>query len=157
MTARTQDEILARFQAIEEYDFLGFRSEVLAEAMTAETLRPLADPDANLSDHKPIDAEAVAREYMVFAVGKIVDHRGISASRSVEKLTEYAWLMGRDDVIAAMEAVEYEQYGAPQVRAFAETLGWPWPGEVANDELKMLDRMANGLPCRPDCEDGCGL
>ena len=69
----------------------------------------------------------------------------------MEKLIEYAWLLGRDDVVAAMEAAEYTNYGAPKVKAFAEGMGFPWPTDDPG-----LTRMADGLPCADDCLNGCG-
>ena len=159
--ARTQDQILARFRTIDPGDdWFGFRQSVLIDSMTLDTLRQaLPDVDTNGRDDyvKPEALEQRARDYLTFAIGKIVDHRGISASRSVDKLGEYAWLLGRDDVVKAMQAAEYPQYGAPQVKAFAEGMGWPWPGEVYDWQAKALARMAEGLPCDPDCADGCGL
>lgn len=158
MSARTQDEIVARYHSSD--GFLGFAAEVLAEAMSVETIRSI-NPAAELPEGwtpKTTEAiEAEARDYLTFAVGKIVDHRGISAVRSVTKLTEFAWLLGRDDVVAAMGAAEYEQYGAPQVKAFADGMGWTfldlpaWPGD-----RDALARMAEGLPCTEDCQNGCG-
>lgn len=85
-----------------------------------------------------------------FALGKILNHRGISASRSVDQLTEYAWLLGRDDVVQAMQDAAYPQYGAPKVKAFGEGLGLEWPG------TEPMRRMADGLPCSDDCWQGCG-
>jgi hypothetical protein len=150
-TTRTQDEILARFHAIADGDFFGFRREVLSDAMTADTLKA-AMPGANVVDTwTPDDTEPAARGYLDFAIGKILNHRGISAARSVDKLGEYAWLLGRDDVVSAMDAAGYEQYGAPKVKAFAEGMGWEWPDD------RELVRMADGLPCRDGCEGGCGL
>lgn len=155
MTARTQKEILARFREVHEdpSDPFAWRLEVLTEAMTADTIR-VAVPDVHdedLADWTPVDTEPTARAYLTFAVVKIRGHRGISASRSVDKLREYAWLLGRDDVTAAMDAVDYPQYGAPKVKVFADGLGWEWPDEP------QLARMAAGEPCTPDCERGCGL
>lgn len=155
MAERTQEEILARFTEANGTDWLGFRTDVLSEHMTYETLTATGAFEMDKiseADWEPVtNTERAARSYLDFAIGKIEDHRGISAERSVAKLREYAWLMGRDDVVEAMDAEGYPQYGAPQVRAFAKTLGWPWPDD------EMADRMANGNPCRPDCEDGCGL
>lgn len=87
-----------------------------------------------------------------FAVVKILGHRGISANRSVDRLREYAWLMGRDDLMSAMDAAEFPQYGAPIVKAFADAMGWPFgdPGD------EVLARMASGEPCTDGCEEGCG-
>jgi len=88
-------------------------------------------------------------EYLEFAIGKIQGHRGISAGRSVDKLREMAWLLGRDDVMAAMDKADYQNYGAPKIKAFAEGMGLPWPDD------EDLARMALGYPCTDDCEGGC--
>lgn len=148
---RTQEQILARFDAAE--DFFGWARETLAYGMERETLESrgfAAGEEWKPSAHA--DIERQAKEYLAFAIGKIEDHRGISAERSVYKLTEFAWLLGRDDVVAAMDAAEYPQYGAPKVKAFAAGMGWPYQG----DEQAWLDRMADGKPCEPDCGSGCG-
>lgn len=153
MTARTQDEILARIRDIAGEDFLGFRTEVLLTALDYEHarrfLRDGATPEQWAAE-QVTDVEAAAKNYYEFALGKIRDHRGISASRSVEKLGEFAWLLGRDEVIAAMEAADYPQYGAPMVAAFGAGLGLSWPTDEA------MVRMASGLPCEDDCYEGCG-
>jgi hypothetical protein len=150
---RTQEEIVTRFEAAID-DMFGFQREVLLGAMDYEHAKPFLKEDvteAEWQESRSDTAEA-ARGYLDFAIGKIVDHRGISAGRSVEKLTEYAWLLGRDDVVAAMEAADYTNYGAPKVKAFAEGMGLPWP----TDDPRLV-RMAEGLPCRTDgCDEGCG-
>jgi hypothetical protein len=151
---RTQQEIVDRIvDANADDDFMGFRREVLLDALEFEHAKPyLKDgvTEAEWDASREKDTQAAARGYLDFAVGKIEDHRGISASRSVEKLGEYAWLLGRDDVVAAMAAADYPQYGAPKVKAFAEGMGWPWPPDAG------LARMAEGLPCTEDCYGGCG-
>jgi hypothetical protein len=154
-TVRTQEEILARLNDGED-DFLGFRREVLATHLTFENVKPMLKPDSQLTEEEWLaeegpDKEVDAEGYLEFAIGKIQNHRGISAGRSVIKLTEMAWLLGRDDVVAAMEQAEYQNYGAPQVKAFALGMGLPWP---SNDQS--LEAMANGEPCEPDCTEGCG-
>lgn len=153
---RTAEEIVRRVEHVREDDLLGFRREVLlsyvpydaavravpaiAERITPEEWEP-ESPDS-LEEH--------ARRYLGFAIEKILDHRGISATRSVEKLTEYAWLLGRDVVVTAMGEAPYAWYGAPIVKVFATMLGWPWP------DNPRLERMANGWLCRLYCDEGCG-
>jgi hypothetical protein len=158
--SRTQQEILDRFRDIAGSDWLGFRREVLAAAMDFDTVRQ-AVPDAALTeddraDYTPADPDTEAREYLSFAIEKILGHRGISAERSAEKLGEFAWLLGRDDVVKAMEAAEHAQYGAPKVKAFADGMGWPFLDQAGSDrERAELERMADGAPCRDECEEGC--
>lgn len=153
MADRTQAEILERFTQAEQADMFGWRAEVLVQGMTVETLVAAGfDEPARGVWHarSAAELEADARQYLEFAIGKIEDHRGLSAERSVMKLREHAWLMGRDDAIKAMDAAAYAQYGAPQVKAFATLLGWDWPDDAE------LNRMADGDPCTPGCGSGCG-
>lgn len=148
---RTQEEIQRRLAEPGD-DFFDFRTEVLVAALDYEHAKPHLKPDTTEAEWeaRDKDTETTAREYLTFAIGKIEDHRGISAARSVQKLTEYAWLLGRDDVVTAMNAADYPQYGAPKVKAFADGMGWPWPADAE------LARMADGLPCTEDCYGGCG-
>lgn len=151
---RTQDEIVARIREVQEDDWLGFRQEVLLAALDFEHARPFVRPDVTAAQWEemavPADrAEQVARDYYRFALSKIRGHRGISASRSVEKLTEYAWLLGRDDALAAVEAADYALYGAPKVKAWGEAFGEEWPDEP------WAVRMGAGLPCTDECFEGC--
>ena len=158
MPTRTPQEIAARIRAIRAAgnDLFGFAEEVLLGAL---------DPDhatgflsSRTSDYERItNLDAYARWYLTFAIGKILAHRGISASRSVTKLRELAWLLGRDDVVAAMDAAGYPTYGAPIVRAFADGFGWPFLRATDDpDGLQRLTRMASGLECDPDgCRRGC--
>jgi hypothetical protein len=130
IVTRTQEEITSRFA--ESDDFFGWAREVLIERLDHDHAKPYikdgvtAEEWAGLTaDHVDLDAEI--RRYLAFAVRKIKDERGLSAERSVIKLREMAWLAGRDDVVEAMDAAEYPQYGEPKVRAFAAGLGLGWP------------------------------
>lgn len=158
---RTQDEILARYREVAEADVFGFRRDVLASTMTADALRQagVTVEDALAAELPMLDtAEKVtfeATEYLKFAIGKIIDHRRISATRSVDKLTEYAWLSGRDDVAKAMGEAEYAQYGAPKVRAFAEGMALPFLEDAPDFGRTALDRMSAGMPCYDGCDQGC--
>ncbi|WP_433225431.1 hypothetical protein [Actinomadura formosensis] len=153
---RTQDEIVARLTTLSVgEDVLGFRRGVLIAALNFEHARPFLKSDVTPEKWdeirvRPDDIEDRARDYYAFALTKIEGHRGISASRSVDKLGEYAWLLGRDDVVDAMAAADFAQYGAPIVKAFADGFGETWPDEP------WAVRMAKGLPCEPDCDMGCG-
>lgn len=153
---RTGEEMLARLRDVAPDDWLGFKREVLLVWMPYEQARALLKEGTTADQWAAAvaeegDPDTAAQGYLEFAIGKISDHRGISASRAVDKLTEYAWLFGRDDVVAAMDAASYAQYGAPKVKAFAVGMGWPWPADEGE-----LERMADGEYCTPDCEDGCG-
>lgn len=152
---RRQGEILNKIYGIARDDLLGFRREVLTSSLAFEYALPFlvegvtAATWAEQSLTDPAELFEAAVEYYEFALGKIQGHRGISAERSVQKLTEYAWLLCRDDVVSAMEEADYPQYGAPKVTAFAAGFGLPWPDD------EDLARMAAGDPCTSDCASGC--
>lgn len=124
---RTSAEIFARAQAAD--DMFGWAQEVLLDYCDYETVLPLLNDGVTAEDWAKIAGERgsvadAARDYYLFALGKIAAERGISAERSVVKLREFAWLMGRDDVVAAMDAAPYSSYGAPKVAAFGEGFGY---------------------------------
>lgn len=154
---RSQVEILARIAAA-KIDLFGTRAETLATALTYENAITILDPAGFTAEdwqanqlHTIQDVVAAARDYLPFAIGKALNHRGLSAYRSIDHLTEWAWLAGRDDVVAAIHDGAYENYGVPKLRLFANGLELDWP-----DDPPALSRMAGGLPCSPGCESGCG-
>jgi hypothetical protein len=160
MTTRRQEEIVARLRAVraDGQDVFGFREEVILDALDFDHAREFLVADATPQQwDQQTDHEAHARRYLTFAIEEIIDHRSNSASRSVEKLGEFAWLLGRDDVVTAMDSARYPMYGAPKVKAFADGFGWPFH-EAGNDpdDLRALTRMAQGEQCDPHgCARGC--
>lgn len=131
--ARSQDEILARAEAAD--DCFGWAREVLLTRLDYDHVKPYLNDDVTADDWAACVAKTgtLAEEitgYYRFALGKIEDERGISAERSVIKLREMAWLAGRDDVAAAMDAAPYPEYGAPKVAAFAARFGLEPEGGV---------------------------
>lgn len=154
---RTQGDILARIKSAEGEDFLGFRRDVLIDALDYEHAKQYLKPDVTAeqwaesqltTDEKTLDA---LKSYLEFAWSKAEDHRGISAGRSIEKLTEYAWLLGRDDVVHDIEAAPYPQYGCPKLAVVARAFALPIP------DSDNLDRMIRGLRCNADYDCGCGF
>lgn len=158
---RTQDEIVERVNQIQadNADLLGFRCVVLICALDYEHAKAFVKSDVTKESWEQdedaplhLTEEQIRKEgldYLQFAFGKASDHRGISAGRSVEKMTEFAWLLGLDDIVTAMEKAEYQNYGVPKLKVFADALDIELPSED-------LKRMAEGLPCEPGCPDGCG-
>lgn len=156
MLPRSQEEIVAHYETIRGDDLLGFKAEVLLASLDYEHARPYLRPDVTPEGWDDgtlsLDRDSVwqaAAGYLDFAWGKAAGHRGISAERSVEKLAEYAWLLGRDDVVAAMGEAGYAMYGVPKLVAFAEGMGLPVRTDCG------LDRMAQGDPCGADYDCGC--
>lgn len=162
---RTQDEILARFTGFRNTvdDMFGFRQEALLEAMTLETAERtgVLKEDFDRSQWTEPDVEKAARGYLLFAVEKAVNHRGLSAGRSIEKLEEWLWVLGDEAALNAFVDAGYAQYGVPKLALLVEA----WDMRVAADEAVVheghsLDewrRMARGEPCTPGCDRGCGV
>lgn len=130
---KTQEQILARIKEVEKEDMLGFQREVLLNALNYEHAKSSLKPEttkeqweegAALTEEK---LQAAAKGYLEFAWGKAEDHRGISASRSTEKMGEYIWLLGTDEDYALYEATSYAMYGCPMLKAAAEFFKTPSP------------------------------
>jgi len=151
---RTHDQIVKQCQ--QEDDMLGFTAEALLPFLPVEKVKPFLKEDADLSDWKeqPLTAEAVIaemREYMEFAWGKVQDHRGISASRSVTKMQAWLWLLEDNETLAfAQKDSNYAQYGAPVLKKVCQKYGFPIP------EGEDVENMSQGNPCEPGCTYGCG-
>lgn len=136
-TARTQDEIVARIEAIKDADFFGFKTglliryldfkhakQYLKEGVAAEEYAQM------VADVKPPAEEGA--DYLEFAVGKIRDERGISASRSVDKFAEWAWLDGQDDLAEQIDDEDnYGWYGDRAIRLYTDHYALIWPEAVA--------------------------
>jgi len=149
---RTREEVIEKMRETIAVPF-SFWPQVLAEYLTFEESTPFlkdgADP-AGWPDPKPLTRNSIInemREYMTFAWDKVRDHRGISACRSVEKMSAWLWLMNDD---LDLERFPHEQYGAPRLKAVCDKFGFPVPNGAD------LVNMINGEPCEPDCEQGCG-
>lgn len=84
--------------------------------------------------------------YLRFAWTKAEDHRGLSADRSIRKLSMWCWLLGDEESAAFLDdETHYAYYGCPMLAYLSEKYGV----EVPEDEGVQL--MIQGLPCK-DCE-----
>jgi hypothetical protein len=168
---RTQDQIVARMQA--DDPLFGWARDVLIEFLDYEHARPFLKEDTTPeqwaevldeafrqihgfgSTHHPAilgleSAQKALATYMRFAWSKVEDHRGLSAGRSVDKCTAYAWLLGDDACVAAVEAAPYPQYGAPKLAVICRAFNLPIPDEI------WAHNMIAGERCGADYECGCG-
>jgi len=69
-------------------------------------------------------------DYMVFAWGKAFNQRGLSASRSIDKLSTYLWLFGKDDLVEIIQDDSlYDPYGMPALLAVCKKLNIYVPEE----------------------------
>lgn len=156
---RTQDEIVDRMRALAAsgQDLFGFAQEAMLSALDFEHAKPWLKDGVTAEQWSPdTSAAGVLRElaeYMAFAWEKALGHRGLSADRSVTKLTQWLWVLGsHDELVSSVEAgrVPYAQYGAPVLKAISDAVGLPTP-----DSADAVNMMA-GRPCTPGCDSGCG-
>lgn len=119
-------------------DLFGFDSEVAVEYLpydkgteiwSEEYMEKIEQGEVTHSYISDIrEATQDFLDYMVFAWMKAMDERGLSASRSIVKLTAWMKILGRDDVSAVLEDERlYRPYGRPALRRACEMLGIECP------------------------------
>jgi hypothetical protein len=147
-----------------EQGLFGFGEEVLLPYLSFEEAKPFLRDGITREEWQESIPEGPApwseehvigemRTYMAeYGWPKCLGHRGISAGRTVEKMSAWVTLLGgHDDLLRFLRnGRNYAQYGAPMLVRVCEEFGFPIPDDP---EAK---RMAAGEPCTPDCEDGCG-
>lgn len=148
---RTSEEIIARIKAVADDDFFGTQFSDLVSQLDFADAKTLIAPspdftEATWSQTKREDPLESAKSYLDFAWDKALDHRGLSASRSIEHFRSWLWLAGRDDLVAVCEdESKYQPYGAPILAAISQALGVALPAAAADAEDVAL--MAAGKPC----------
>lgn len=153
---RTEQEIVARIES-EKSKMFSFVGEALFQFLSFDVAKPMLKEGITEEQWResqaPCTRERVLqelREYMEFAWGKAHDHRGLSANRSVDKLSAWVWLLGDDETVAKVEATDYPNYGAPKLKVICDAYGFPIPDDEATQN------MIAGRPCEPGCGQGCG-
>src|SRR3990167_8430100 len=155
---KTQGQIVEYYRHNKEEDFLGFAGEVLLCYLdfdhAKEFLKPKTYSDEWNTDVYPLTREkllADIKDYMAFAWGKVENHRGISASRSVEKMEAWLWLLEDEKTLSfAKNEANYKNYGAPVLKKICEVYGFAIP------DSKEIQNMTRGERCCVDCDEGCG-
>lgn len=154
---RKSSEIVDRIKTTAKQP-MNFEPEVLAQYLSfddaADVRNEKVTQDEWGTQTRPLTRDAVledAAEYMGrIGWDKCVNHRGISAYRTIQKMTAWVWLIEDGDAVAFLEDdANYPQYGAPALKYLCERFGWPIP-----DDESVL-RMAAGKPCGADYECGC--
>ncbi|MDG4834165.1 hypothetical protein O7627_33410 [Solwaraspora sp. WMMD1047] len=158
--ARSQEQIVARLREVhaDGKDLLAGQEEALLPALDFDHARPFLPSTVRRNRwRQQRDHESRARTYQVLAISEILNHRAAQARHAVAALAELAWLLGRDDVTAAMDTAGWLSCGAPRVKAFTDGFGWRFADTVEDLESRhMLIRMAAGQRCHPDgCRRGC--
>lgn len=150
---RSQQEILDRMKAVAPGDWLGVQQTDLAGTLDFEHVKPFLKP--GVTEWTPVTLDDIREEattYLEFAVGKALDHRGISANRSIDHYRAWLWLLELDE---GFEDTPYEMYGAPMLTEAARRLGVELPLKD-DDERQRFERMAQGGSCGSEyCDGGC--
>lgn len=144
---RTLEQLRARTAAAKVWDALGL---AIGDLLIFDPL----EMDALVGhEGKPLEtaaapAEASLRDYLPFAFDKAINHRSISASRSFLHITNWLWLMERDDLLAfAEDDTNYRYYDVPILKHVARALGVPLPDAI--------ESWQDGKACREGCDAGC--
>lgn len=121
---RTQDEIVKRVANLAGKDAFGWSRELLITFLDFEHARPFLVESATEDQwgSPSSDPRHELIEYLEFAWEKAHDARGISAGRSVDKIEQWLWLAGEDEVLARFMAASYSPYGIPRLRVVTEAL-----------------------------------
>jgi len=153
----TKKQIVEKAVASDSY--FGFDKEVFVTYLTFNQAKPLLKPEVTSEKWGKVRSlsrvEEDMKSYMIFAISKAADHRGISAHRSIEKMQAYTAILEVDDQI---DWERYRNYGAPILRQICDAMGWQelYTTEIEDWDRKPFDRMSQSKKCRDSCNEGCG-
>lgn len=120
MCARTQEELLQRYNSRKENDFLGFEANEYLYRMDFETAKTTGrlneettkeEWEGSVTDKTLLE---VMQDYIDFAYGKAESERGISANRSIMHYIAWSWLNGDTEFSKQIEDEfenNYHSYG----------------------------------------------
>ena len=112
----TQDQILSRIQEKAE-EALNFENEVLIPHLDFEHVQEFLKAGVTAEEwnrEECIPPLKEAKMYMEnFGWPKAIGHRGISASRTVQKMAAWAFLMDDAKAMSIIETSAYPMYGVP--------------------------------------------
>lgn len=128
----------AAINIMRESSFLGFEKEVASSFLTLEQAQEFlsdegkdkyyADPSSWSMISDVNEAAQDVLDYMVFGWMKAIDERGISSSRSIQKLSAWMKILSRPDVADILTNNDrYSPYGRPALKDACVALGIPYP------------------------------
>jgi hypothetical protein len=124
---RTDEEIVARIEALKDTDYFGFDTADLIVRLPFDLAAPYLNPDVKAEEWngnvQPRDRESLIAgmlDYMPFAWEKANNARGLSASRTMSHYASWVWLAGDD----LGDLTEYEYYGKDNLRRICDHYGW---------------------------------
>lgn len=141
LVLKTSKEARQKHTETRSEDVLNFIQEILIQFIAFEDIKDIIDPEhlPKIESGEEVWLEPLSLEeavqdfldYMVFAWGKALDERGISAGRSIQKLGTYLWLFSRPDLEELIKKDSlYYPYGRPALRKVCEELGIQTPNEL---------------------------
>lgn len=171
-TPRTLDEIVARIKSTGGP--FNFSADVLLEYLPFDLAQPFLRPEVTREQWEtsigtfsgygppcdksrpldPADREHIleaTRHYAKFGWEKVQDHRGLSASRTIDKMSAWLWLLGYEDGEVYDVDADWGQYGAGCLARICAELNFPIPSD------NRIHRMIDGLACTPRCKEGCAV
>jgi hypothetical protein len=162
---RTTEETLARIAYLNTNsaeDFFGAQRGDLIATLPFEDAKEFLTPEGVAKgavvwdeNREDTDDKIVAKmgRYMEFAVGKAMNHRGLSAGRSLDHYRAWTWVLG-DEHFEAIEWANYQNYGAPVLLQIAEKYKFSIPTGTDRDLARFIN-MSQGQMCHLGCQDGC--
>lgn len=135
------DEVKFKYESIKAQDFLGFSAEAYLPFMNWEDAKEYYKEefrqkvDSGEIKYTNVIIEEAAQDfldYMNFAWDKAQNMRGISASRSIEKLSAMLYCMNRADLAEEIQREElYNPYGAPALINICKKMRITFPESLA--------------------------
>lgn len=134
----TPEEIAAKIK--KDGDLFSFGPSVWVEYLPWEASKEFLNPEyvtemekANTKPKQITDVREAAQDlldYMVFGWSKALDERGISASRTINKIAAWLWILGRQDLeeLVSRDSL-YNPYGMPALIAVSQQLGIEVPSD----------------------------
>lgn len=130
-----------RIMKLKTGDYFGFKSEVALQFLPFRKVKQFLCDDyvakvekEEVEFHQITDVmEAVQDflDYMVFAWMKADEGKGLSASRSIDKLSAWMMILSRPDVAKILQDYSlYSPYGKPALRKACEILGINCPDYI---------------------------
>lgn len=129
------------FKIMKEESLLGFEHEIACDFLTfklgkeffkEEFIKEIESKKKKFTYISDVyEATQDFLDYMVFAWMKARDQRGISASRSIMKLSTWMRILGRKDVADILNDEKlYAPYGIPALKKACEVLGVNFPNNL---------------------------
>jgi hypothetical protein len=150
---RTVDEVLARIEEIENTLVGSMTVDDLYEVLTYDEVKSKLRPEVTREEWGEIhsrSSESARRKlvrYLPFAIEKAVNHRGISASRSVSHFKNWAWLMEDSEAQEFIaDGGNYAMYGVPIIKYLLSRYNVKYEFS-SPEERRIFECMAKGECC----------